>query len=144
MLNYSRSIYSAARIAAGITQESAAEVLHLGVRTLADYETGARRPSAQTVSAMAQAYGAPELRLEHAMETDELGIFPERKAPERFELLVLQFYTGLMSFAQQHRGEQLLQIAADGVISNEERPLLDEIIRELDGITAVLLALRTK
>lgn len=136
------NIYKSARCAAGLTQERAAECLNLGVRTLADYETGQRRPSGQTVDQMAELYGAPLLRLQHAREADELGLIPRRTVPQRFELITIQLYNGLVALADKHRGRQLLQIAADGVIDDTERPLLDEIVCELEGLSAALLALR--
>ena len=40
-----RNIYAAARNAAGLTQERAAECLAISVRSLADYESGVRLPS---------------------------------------------------------------------------------------------------
>lgn len=136
------NIYQCARKSSGMTQERAAERLHLSVRALADYETGQRRPPAQTVEHMAALYDAPMLRLHHLRETDELGVIPRGDEPQRFELLSIQLYNHLMSFAQKHRGQQLLQIAADGVIDETERPLLDEIVCELEAIGGALLALK--
>lgn len=135
------NIYKNARQMAGVTQEKAAECLHLGLRTLADYETGQRRPPSQTVERMAALYGTPMLRLYHAKETDELGVIPRAPVGQRFELVTIQLYTALMDFAERHRGQQLLQIAADGVIDEQERPLFDAIVCEMEGLSAALLAL---
>ena len=137
-----RNIYKAARLDAGLSQEAAAEVLDLSVESVRAYETGQTVPPNDKVLRMAEAYGSPGLRLEHARATDELGIIPQGAVPQPFELLTIQLYTNLMTFAEKHRGQQLLQIAADGVIDEDERPLLDEIVAELEEITAPLLALK--
>ena len=47
-----RNIYQAARKVAGLTQEKAAEMIGISVRSLADYETGVRIPSNATVELM--------------------------------------------------------------------------------------------
>ena len=52
------NIYQAARIAKGITQERAADAIPCSVRSLADYESGARVPPAETVVRMAEIYCA--------------------------------------------------------------------------------------
>ena len=137
-----QNIYKTARLGSGLTQEAAAEVLDLSVESVRAYETGQTVPPNDTVLRMAEAYGSPGLRLEHARATDELGIIPQGAVPQSFELLTIQIYTNLMTFAEKHRGQQLLQIAADGVIDEDERPLLDEIVAELEAITAPLLALK--
>ena len=142
MPDYGRNLYKKARRAAGVTQERAAELLNLGVRTLADYETGQRRPPAQTVASMAALYGAPLLGLAHLREVDELGVIPQAETPARFELLTLRLYNSLAAFAERRRGRQLLGIAEDGRIDEAERPLLGEIMDDLEEIGAALLALR--
>ena len=136
------NIYKTARAGAGLTQEQAAELLDLSVESVKAYETGQRTPPDATVALMAERYGTPWLRLEHARATDELGLIPKGAAPQPFELVTIQLYTHMMAFAEKHRGQQLLQIAADGVIDEDERPLLDEIVTELEGISAALLALK--
>lgn len=137
-----QNIYKAARAGAGLTQEQAAEMLDLSVESIKAYETGLRTPPDATVRLMAREYDEPGLVLEHAAETDELGLIPEGASPQPFPLSVIQFVNHLMDFAERHRGQQLLQIAADGVVDADERPLLDEIVCELEGISAALLALK--
>lgn len=136
------NLYKTARSRAGLTQERAAEVLHLSVESVKAYETGVRTPPDQTVRLMADAYGAPELALEHARETDELGLIPRGAAPQPLPLAAMRIYNRMIRFAEQHRGQQLLQIAEDGVIDETERPILEEIVAELEEISAAYLALR--
>lgn len=49
-----RNIYAAARNAAGLTQERAAECLAVSVRSLADYESGVRLPSEEVAEEIAR------------------------------------------------------------------------------------------
>jgi len=55
----SMNIYKLARKEAGLTQEEAAEKLHVGVRTLAEYESGRVRPNDDIVEMMTRIYGTP-------------------------------------------------------------------------------------
>ena len=135
------NIYKAARVRAGLTQERAAELLALSVESVKAYETGVRVPPSATVATMVEVYGSPGLRLEHARETDELGIIPEAAQARAFPLAAMQFYNYLLDWAAKHRGQQLLKIAEDGVVDDEERPLYSEIVCELEGMAAALLSL---
>ena len=137
----STNIYKRARLSAGLTQEQAAELLEISVESVKAYETGVRTPPGSTVVLMSKLYASPGLRLEHAQATDMLGIIPEDAAPLPFPLAVMGFYNYLLQFAEKHRGRQLIQIAADGVIDENERPLYDEIVCEIEGIAAAVLSL---
>ena len=135
------NIYQTARRRAGLTQEQAAELLNLSVESVKAYETDVRVPPAATVAVMADVYDSPGLRLEHARRTDELGIIPEDARPRSFPLAVMQLYNYMLEWASKRRGQQLLKIAEDGVIDEDERPLYEEIVRELESMTAALLSL---
>ena len=67
------NIYQAARIAKGITQERAADAIPCSVRSLADYESGARVPPAETVVRMAEIYDAQYLCYQHLRQTSEIA-----------------------------------------------------------------------
>ena len=47
-----------------------------------------------------------------------------------------------MRFAEAHRSDQLMEIAEDGVISDSERALFEEITCELGDIVQAALALQ--
>lgn len=128
-----RNIYKRAREAAGLTQEKAAEILNLGVRTLADYEIGQRRPPAQTVDQMATAYRSPGLRLEHVRDTDELGVIPQRASPQPLPLAVLQLVNRVQRFAAGV-DRRLMSIAEDGVIDEQEQEDFAAILEDIGGI----------
>lgn len=124
-----------------MTQEQAAELLDASVESIRAYETGQRPPPDARVAAMAEVYGTPWLRLQHARLTDELGLIPPQARPRAFPLAAMALYNYLLAWAEKRRGQQLLRIAEDGVIDESERPLYDEIVCELEGIAAALLSL---
>lgn len=64
--------YGACREHAGMTQESAAEMLHIAVRTLSKYENEGGVPDC-TVDAMCRLYNTPLLAWWHLKNFSELG-----------------------------------------------------------------------
>lgn len=139
---FGTNIYKKARLDAGLTQEQAAELLDWSVESLKAYETGLRRPPDARAAEMAEAYRTPWLRVEHARETDELGIVPEGAACVTLPQVTVQLVGAMLDWSQRQRARQLLRIAADGIIDAAERPILDTIVCELEAIAAAWLALR--
>lgn len=67
------NIYKIARQSAGMTQEQAAELLHLSVRSLSDYEGNRTIPGCDTVCGMIELYDAGWLAYEHLRQSSEVG-----------------------------------------------------------------------
>lgn len=137
-----RNIYKSSRADAGLTQEQAAELLSCSVESIRAYETGQRTPPDEAVRLMADLYGAPWLLIEHARETDKLGLIPRSAGAKPFVLATIQLCNHMIAWAERQRARQLLRIAEDGIVDEEERPLYDEIAVELEGIAAAWLSLR--
>lgn len=136
-----RNIYAAARCAAGITQERAAESLAVSVRSLADYEAGIRTPPEDVVIRMVDVYHAQHLAYQHLRARSDLGrrLIPaidETGLPEA----VLQLIDKIYSFADQHCDRRLIAIARDGLIDETERPEFDKIAAMLEEIVKSALA----
>lgn len=129
--------YKRARQATLFTQESAAEALGLSVESLKQYEGGRRVPPDEVVARMCEVYGIPWLALEHAAETDELGVLPE-VAPQSLPMASIALTNRLRDAADRLGG--LLRIAEDGVIDETERPEFDEIVGELRETIAAAYA----
>ena len=142
MTDGSRNIYKIARKAAGYTQERAAELLGVSCRCLADYEAGIRTPPNDIAESMVDVYRAPQLALQHlrAINTTARQILPDTTALQRLPEAVLTLISRIYTFADRHRDKQLIQIAADGVISDNERAEFDQITEELDGIIQAAFA----
>lgn len=130
-----RNIYQTARLAAGFSQEQAAELLGASVESLRAYETGQRVPPAVRVAEMEAVYHAPGLRLQHAAATDELGIIPKAvrvRSLEQATLRLMRIVRDMLTHLQR-----LMEIAEDGVIDETE---VDDFDRIEDFISAVVAA----
>ena len=130
-----RNIYKTARRAAGLTQEAAAEKLGISVESLRAYETDLRIPPNDVVELMVICYNAQHLAYQHLRETNSLM---ERVVPQLEQRSVLEvavrIYNRLNRFTQQHKLDELMQIAEDGRIDDDERKVFDEIMGDLREI----------
>lgn len=136
------NIYQAARKAAGLTQEAAAERLAVSVESMRAYETGLRLPGDDVVTRMMAVYDAQYLGAQHLQ--CKPWLLPEcvmMAKPEPLPMAVIKLVRRVMAFAEAHRSDQLMEIAEDGVISESERALFDEIAGELGDIVQAALAL---
>ena len=129
------TMYQRARKEGGLTQEQAAERLHVSETTIKAWEQGQRAPDNAAVAHMAALYDTPWLLLEHAAAAAEaLGVLPEDIRPQPLPTAVLTLVNRVFAFADRHRDRQLMLIAEDGVIDEWERPEYELIVRELGGI----------
>ena len=143
MQNGSSNIYQTARKAAGLTQEAAAERLALSVESLRAYETGQRLPGNGIVARMCAVYDTQFLGVQHLqLSAALLPVCIQEARPERLELATIKLVNRIIAFANRHRNDQLLAIAEDGLIDEEERPQFLAIAAELDEIIRAALALR--
>ena len=133
------NIYQRARKVTLLTQEEAAERLHISPETLKRYEGGRLTPPDETVARMCEVYGVRWLALEHAKATDRLGILPELE-PKPLPMATISLTNRLRDAADRLAG--LLRIAEDGVIDTAERPAYDQIVNELNDIIAAAYTLR--
>lgn len=122
------NIYQRGRKTALLTQEEAAERLHISPETLKRYEGGRLTPPDETVARMCEVYGVRWLALEHAKATDRLGILPELE-PKPLPMATISLTNRLRDAADRLVG--LLRIAEDGVIDDAERPEFDDIVQDL-------------
>lgn len=143
MQNGSSNIYQTARKSAGLTQEAAAERLALSVESLRAYETGQRIPGNDIVARMCAVYDTQFLGVQHLqLSAALLPVCIQEARPERLELATIKLVNRIIAFANRHRNDQLLAIAEDGLIDEEERPQFLAIAAELDEIIRAALALR--
>ena len=122
------NIYQRGRKTTLLTQEEAAERLHISPETLKRYEGGRLTPPDETVARMCEVYGVSWLALEHAKATDRLGILPDVE-PKPLPMATISLTNRLRAAADRLAG--LLRIAEDGVIDDAERPEFDDIVQDL-------------
>lgn len=137
------TIYGRYRKAAGLTQERAAELLGVTVRSVAAWARGESVPPDMRVLAMADIYNAPTICIEHlrfnvAIARDVLPPVPYVHLPQA----VCQLCAALRKVADGHAEDQLLAIAADGRVDEMEERQFVELTEELDDVIAAALALR--
>lgn len=137
------TIYGRYRKAAGLTQERAAELLGVTVRSVAAWERGENVPPDMRVLAMSDIYGAPTLCVEHLRQT--VAIARDVLPPVPYVFLpqaVCQLCAAMQKLQREHAGDKLLAIAADGKVDELEQEEFVELVNDLDDVIAAALALR--
>lgn len=137
---YAQNIYQIAREQHGLTQETAAELMHISSDSIRAYENNRRRPSDDIVASMVEVYKNPYLGYQHLMASPLHGILPEVKLYS-IQQAAMKLLRLLRQFAKDERVEQLLEIAEDGIIDNDEMPVYIEIMGELNDIVQTVLSL---
>lgn len=111
--------------------------IKISASSLKDYESGKTVPSPKTVLAMADVYGTPELKWLYCAKDCPIGKRIMKTDEEIGEDELKDTYFELAgSFHKVTEIErQLRAIMEDGKISEEEVPLMRDIIRVMDRIT---------
>jgi transcriptional regulator with XRE-family HTH domain len=140
MKENSRNIYQAARMAAGMTQERAAELLGCSVRTIAAYEQDERIPFYDTVDRMIDIYQTPFLAVQNLRANAALArqVLPAVQ-PTNLSQAFLHLQKEMNDFLKLR--DEMLDIVDDGVIDPAERPQWDAIVKELNDICQAIVAL---
>ena len=137
-------MYARHRRAAGITQEMAAELLGVAVRTVANWETGIYIPPDDKVALMCDAYPAPTLAIEHLRASSSLaaGLIPEASQLPLAQAVAQLLYC-MRQFEQKHRADDLIWISSNGRVDEGEQTLRwCEISDELQDIVTAAMQLR--
>lgn len=122
------------------TREGAAEELGYNISSLASWELNKDIPSPQAVKIMADVYDAPELTNYYCRNICPLGEeMPELKVRDIDRITVMAL-SSMKKVAESK--EQLLDIVADGVITEDEKPVLSDIIKKMDELTDVAQSLK--
>lgn len=136
-----RNIYKTARQAAGLTQERWAEVIGISTESVRLYETGRGFPSDVVVARMAEVAVMPVLGYWHLKEKSSVAndILPE---VERLTLpqAVIQLLVAIRDFKEST--DELLTIAADGLVDDGEAAIFEEILGALDTIVQAALSVK--
>lgn len=125
-----RSIYQLARNNAGLTQEQAAELLHISVRSLADYESGATTPNGDIVYDMVDIYDANWLGYEHLRQSSKVG---QRCLPK---LNITDLAQSVLSLQKESTDVEnikpcMIKIASNGKVDDHEVERWEEVTKEI-------------
>lgn len=143
MPNHGGNIYQSARLAAGITQERAAGLLNMGVRTLADYETDNRLPPDDVVSNMILTYGFVPLGAQHLRHKSDLG---RHLIPDLRDCSLLEAVARLILCAGRLKEdgvtERLLNIAMDNTVDPTELADYEQLMESVRELVQVAMELQ--
>lgn len=142
MQNDCTNIYRSAKKIAGFTQERAAELLGLSARSLADYETGLRLPPNDVADRMVTVYNSQLLAVQHLRGCTQFArnLLPDVQ-PMALPEAVLTLVDAVYAFADDRLDRELIDIARDGMISEDERERFDHVVEKIQAITAAAIAL---
>lgn len=140
--NY-RNICKIGRQTAGMTQERWAEAIDYSVESVRLCESGKQIPGDDVVLRMIEVAGMPVLSYWHMLNKSRMAaeILPEVETVP-LPQAVLALICRIRDFAEKHRTDALMNIAADGVIDERERPEFDAIVREPEGVVQAALTLK--
>ena len=143
------NMYFAARKTAAMYNESlsrerAAELIGVHPSTLADYELGLTKTvPPDKVVLMADLYNAPELKTQYCKHEcpigREMALATKQKGIEGITLRLLKEFS---PDRVKDLTAELIDIAEDGIISEDEQPRMEEIIGSLDQMTEVISELK--
>lgn len=139
---YESNIYKTARQKAGKTQEAAAEALGISVESIKAYESYSRLPPSVVVDGMCIIYDAIYLAYQHnRIASGEIKVIPEVEVLD-LPRAALGLINRVLAFAEARRDRDLMTIAEDGVVSEEEQPLYEAILADLDDLIKAALELK--
>ena len=114
------------------SREGAAEELGVDRTRLARIELGSTIPYQEEVLLMADCYKAPELKGNYCREMCPLGKNMPKIENEGLDSISLRMVSSVRKINEAK--ETLLDITTDGIISDEEKPELEKIIKTLDEV----------
>ena len=142
MASMGTNLYASCRRRTGMTQEAWAEKLDVSVESVKRYETDVRIPPIPVVRKMADLCGDALVGYKYIVKvSQELEVLPDIDSVN-LQAATIRLMNRMARFASKARDRQLLEIAEDGIISADEKPLYDEIMDELSGLVSAFYQLR--
>lgn len=142
MASMGTNLYASCRRRTGMTQEAWAEKLNISVESVKRYETDVRIPPIPVVRKMADLCGDALVGYKYIVKvSQELEVLPDNDSVN-LQAATIRLMNRMARFASKARDRQLLEIAEDGIISADEKPLYDEIMDELSGLVSAFYQLR--
>lgn len=122
------------------SREGAADLMSIDRGRLYRIESGVADPYPEEVHLMADLYNAPELRNYYCREMCPLGEDVPVLELEDLDRITVRAMASLRKV--EDAKESLLNITADGIIKNEEKPELKKILTTLDEISVIAQSLK--
>ncbi len=137
-----KNIYQTSRETAGLTREAAEDqMIFVSSDRIEKIESEKSRPHPDEIMAMAEAYKSPALCNYYCSHECPIGrtYVPEIKAKE-FSIITLEMLSTLNTLAKEK--DRLIDIAADGTISEDEIPDFLNIQQKLNDLSNAIDSLR--
>ena len=142
MASMGTNLYASCRRRTGMTQEAWAEKLNISVESVKRYETDVRIPPIPVVRKMADLCGDALVGYKYIVKvSQELEVLPDIDSVN-LQAATIRLMNRMARFASKARDSQLLEIAEDGIIAADEKPLYDESMDELSGLVSAFYQLR--
>lgn len=133
------NIYKNARRVAGLTQEQAAEMLFISVRSVAEYEAGRIIPPDDVVCRMIELYRARHLAYLHLKNSSEVG---RRYLPD---LDIVDLPRSVLRLQKEVKdvtdiNPDIVDVACDGIIGEHEHHIWMRVEKELTEMVSAGLS----
>lgn len=137
------NVYRNARRASGLTQERWAELLGISSEAVRQYETDKILPSDAVVLRMAEVAGQTIVCYWHLLNKSRVAaeLLPDVEDVS-LPQAVLQLLRRMRDFDRRHRLDELLAIADDGVVDEQERPDFEAIVSELMELFSAAMSVK--
>lgn len=122
------------------SREGAAEEVGIDRTRLARVELGSIAPYPEEVLLMADVYHAPELRNIYCREMCPLGHDIPKLELEDLDRITVKAMATFRKMAETK--EILLDITEDGIVSANEKPELEAVMKNLDEVSAIAQSLK--
>lgn len=123
------------------SRDGAAELLgYASASTISDWELGISIPTPDAVLKMSDLYNAPELVNAYCKSMCPLGYDLPEVSICNLDRITIEALNALKEI--DITKDKLLEITADGIISDDEKPVLSEILDKLDKINQVSSSLK--
>lgn len=123
------------------SREGAAELLGISASTLADYELGITKIiPADAILRMADLYNAPELENYYCRTMCPLGSEIPKAELADMDRITIRTLSTFRKIGETK--EMLLDITEDGVIDENEKPQLEEILKNLEEVEEIAQSMK--
>jgi transcriptional regulator with XRE-family HTH domain len=130
-----------ARKAAGLSTEQAAFMVHIGRRTLINYEEGITIAPPEVVLKMAEVYGKPTLTARYCSDICPIGqVYAHRPEQIDIQAVTVKMVRDYNFFGEANK--ILLEIAYDGEITPDETERFEVALSQALGIEKDIEALK--
>lgn len=136
----SRNIYQIARESAGLTQEKASEYIDISVDSLRSYEGNRRIPPDKIVIKMIEIYNTQYLAYQHLKKSVVGSQYLPNIEIKELPMAVLKLQKEITDFIKLK--DDMIMIASDGIIHDDEQQRWDLILKELDDISEAIICLK--